>query len=406
LTIETDGKMNLCWNNVRTESFISTRTAGCILLIASLTQSAFTESQYIVKGTVATTSIYRPGAKEVWDVKQYRFEVYVNGKQWRIDLYQTDQTNNITRRTVGSENGKEIVHLAVSSLGPSFVIVEPQPFPVGNNIPAFVHLWLMYASGSFFTNGTRDDVPPIHEYAYYLRRPDVDLPKEQSTVVLNDQEPRLPRFVAFYNGKLEGGALQTQNGGHFQVSDDFYTNAMYEAWDFKTVGKVQLPCKMRFQYFLPNGRGLHANPLSVLHLCEAQVNSIDDKCPVELTKITLPDQYVSNDLRVKVPPSTNVVIIGGVTLPPNHGQHPTYTSRNFSKIPTLKELNQFLAAGGNRYMRPQLEHKNMIRIILGVSAILPLAVLLMLAIKSRTHRTAKDRKRAGPTLTQEPNKME
>ena len=313
--------------------------AGCILMLLGLSQSAFGQTQYIVKGTVADTA-YRPWREEVVDSKQYRFEIFVNGKQWRIDLYRTDLTNNIDRRTVGSENGKEIVHLAVNNRGPSFVLVEPKSYPVGQNIPAFVHLWLMYASGSFLANGTRDRVTPIHEYAYYNERPQVIPPDVQATVVLNEQEPRLPRFVEFYRGTLQDGAMQKKSGKPFMAQTDFWTNAMYEAWDFKTVGKLQLAGRMRFRYFLPT-EGKNGNPLSVEYLCEAQVDSMDDKCPVGLTTITLPAGYVSHDLRVKaLPIPDRTIMINGILLHNSKiGGPPTYNGQDFSNVPTLEEIS-------------------------------------------------------------------
>jgi hypothetical protein len=356
------------------------------MLLHGIAEVASGQIQYIVKGTVADTS-YRPWRQEVVDCKRYRFEIFVNGKQWRIDLYRTDLTNNITRRTVGSENGKEIVHLAVNNRGSSFVLVEPKPYPVGWNTPAFVHLWLMYASGSFLTNGTREDVTPIHEYAYYNVRPEVVPPNVQATVVLNEQEPRLPRFVVFYRGTLQDGALQRLSGKHFMAQTDFWTNAMYEAWDFKTVGKLELAGKMRFRYFLPT-EGTNGNPLLVEYLCEAQVDSMDDKCPAALSTITLPARYVSTDLRVKAPPISNRVARVHGILMTNMGSSPTYNGKDFSKVPTLAQFNKYMAAGGRAGLAK--EHARMARIVLGISIILPLAVLVVRTIRLTKFKAKKD----------------
>ncbi len=365
---------------------LSIMAVNCALLLLLMTRSALGQTQYVVKGTV-TDRFYNPPSQDEQEVRRYRFEVFVRGEQWRIDLYQMDVTNNIVRRTVGSDNGMEIVHLAVNNRGPSFVLVEPQPFPVGWNTPAFVHLWMMYASASYFTKGNREEEPPIYQYAYCNMRPEVDLPNELVAVLLNEHEPKLPRLEVFYEGKPPNGAVQKQFGASFQSSRDLYTNALYEASDYKTAGRLQLPGKIRFQYFLSKTDGRNPNGKSVLYSCEAEVDSIDDRCPVELTTITLPAHYVANDLRVSAAAVSNMIAS-------THGANKrsssfTYNGTDFSKIPTLKDLNKFTVTGGSVGLVN--EHKRMVRIILGISTILPLTVLVLLAFKPKKNTAAKDR---------------
>lgn len=361
--------------------------AGGLLLLQMITRSALGQPQYIVKGTV-TDRFYNPPSQDAQETNQYRFEVFVTGKHWRIDLYQMKLTNNITRRTVGSENGNEVVHLAVNNRGPSFVLVEPEPYPVGNNVPAFVHLWLMYASGSFFANGIKDEEPPIYKYAYCNMRPELDLPNEQVAVLLNEQEPKLPRYIAFYDGKLPNVSLQKQLGTSPQMPDDFYTNAIYEASDFNTVGKLQLPSKFDFRYFLPKTDGRNLDGKSVWYSCEAEVDSIDDECPKELAAIALPAHYVSQDLRVKVVATSNSVArLHGMSRT-NSSFSFTYNGTDFSNVPTLAELNKFMAMRG--HMRREDKHTGAVRIALAISTILPLAVLLVRTLRPKKNPTGED----------------
>jgi hypothetical protein len=381
LQCKTNLKMFRKSANVR----LSAVTAGCVVLMLMTTRSALGQIQYVVKGTV-TDRFYNPSSQVVQEAHRYQYEVFVSGKQWRIDLYQTDLTNNITRRTIGSDNGEEVVHLAVNNRGPSFVLVEPQRFPVGWNTPAFVHLWLMYASGSFFTNGVEGIEPPIYRYAYCNMRPEVDLPNEQVIVQLNGQEPKLPRLVVFYEGRFPNTALQEQSGASSQLPDDCYTNAIYEASDFKTVGKLQLPTKIRFKYFLDKTDGRNLNHNSLMYSCEAEADSINDKCPAGMTTITLPAHYVAYDLRISAASISN--LNASLHGPPKRGNSPTYNGNDFSRTPTLKELNKFIAAGGRVGLAN--EHKRMVRIVLGISVTLPLALLLIRTFRLKKVGAAKD----------------
>jgi hypothetical protein len=343
-----------------------------VLILLLAVRPGFGQIEYTVKGTIKD-SWFKAWSPELQQVKQYRFEVFVKGKQWRIDLFQTDVTNNIVRRTVGSEDGTNIIHLEVNNRGSSFVLVEPEVFPVGKNVPAFVHLWLTYASSPYFVNRTGNRLPPIYEYAYYNNRPKMELPEQKASFVIGDGLPRLPQFLTFFAKNLESTSHQ-QTDLSSSATENFYTNAVYETSEFQRAGKLQLPGRMRFQYFLPNSDDNH---LSVLYSSEAQVDSVSDKCSEDAISFPLPRRFVAKDLRLENEGSIGVARQNGSS---SLNKPVSYTNRKFTKVPTLDEFAKFQSTS-----RSVLEAKRRFWMLV-FFAFINLAFLSFLVIRSVLRR--------------------
>jgi len=267
---------------------------------------------------------------KVFEFEERPFSVSVQGENWMITVGSAVATN-IGGGTVGSANATDIIHMRYGKTDPVIVIVESNSFPTGFNLPVVPHLWIMFASGTFFEQWKGGPIPAMHKYAYihYDKPRGRPVFAEQNvTAVFNESLPKLPSFIRFYNN---GWSDPMGTNGPRRLRRPFengYVNATYEATDWLTAGDLKLPGSCVFRQFFPDFNGGSSNATYVGMICEAKVALVKDKCSQQPLQIDLPNSfYAALDHRLENASNAVVAV--------------EYTSGNFKRLPSPQELQDF-----------------------------------------------------------------
>ena len=119
-----------------------------------------------------------------------------------------------------------------------------------------------------------------------------------------------------------------------------YTNSIYEASDYRAVGKLQIPWHIRFESYLPRPNGTSSNDLTVLYACEITLEAASDECPAYPLRLQLPSQFVGTDLRMEGG-ATNY--LGNARGKMRMSRNVSYNGGDFTAVPTLAELRKYQA---------------------------------------------------------------
>lgn len=333
-----------------------------VLLLLFLCRIGRADVQYTVRGIV-TDRAYQPWSSTVLHSETYDFEVYVLEKAWRINLHRRGTTNNALVRSVGSEDGTNTVYLDITRRGPSRVVVDPHIVPIGRNVPAFVHLWVVYASSQFFAESHEQLLHPVFQYAYCSTRPEEEFPEQMALVELGGGAAKLPRLLIF---------LENQTPLDAQI----YTNGLYRTSDYRTIGKTELPGKMEFFYYLPPSDDVSPTNSLELYSCQATIISTEDSCLASAIPFTLPARFVAQDLRIKSTGNSSN----------KHGQIsrvPTYNWRDFSRVPTSTQLGVFQTTEKSVW-RGKILRRKQLTILTGLVIG---SLLIVFILKGRSHRS-------------------
>jgi hypothetical protein len=315
-------------------------TAISLLALFLASHEAGAQVQYRLSGSAEHWK-HQPWSTNVLQHEAFQFEVLVRDEKWRINAWRSDITNAGTMYSVGSETGEEVAHLVLPEGPESFLFVEPGAFPTGQHMPVIVHLWMAYASAAYFATNTSAFLPPIDRYAYDRQVPrQTDILRDEAVrLQLNEDAPKLPRYLALYVNGLQNapGRAESRWPPPFQNG---YTNSIYEASDYRAVGKLQIPWHIRFESYLPQSKGTSSNDLTVLYACEITLEAASDECPAYPLRLQLPSQFVATDLRMDDGPTN---YLGNLRGKMRMSRNVSYNSGDFSAVPTLAELRKYQA---------------------------------------------------------------
>ncbi len=298
----------------------------------------FSASQYEIDGKFG--EVFMSSRKVPGEAVQGRFKVFVKGGRWLIQFIKTDEADKpVEKEWVGSNNGAEIIDLAVSmrtnlvrvlppgtKLGapepagskPKLVPMRPLPVAtvVSNTVPVtfwdrplISHLWLMLASRCYFDSLATNRLTPVYSYtACVLGDPARTL---QADWIWMAGSNSLPLRVVYYNGggfydmTTNLGAIFTAYQPPFSAG---FTDAVYTVTGVTNVAGSSFPSGFIFEEFRPAGPTVY--DLWVCKRAEATVTAVKTACDEGSFWPPIPEdtRTVVNDFRlVRAQPPTRLL---------------------------------------------------------------------------------------------------
>jgi hypothetical protein len=181
-----------------------------------------------------------------------RFRVLVKGRGWLIQVAdQHEFSRQDVIREVGSLDGAEIYEL-ISPVEPNTRLrytasISSYAVPVGNTDASFIgSLWLMFASGSYFSSLATDQLTPVYDYnASAPGNPTLTRTAHWS---LLDGTGSLPSQVAYFDR-------------------DGSTGAVYQVTGATNIAGMVLPLGFHFERFGRSGKTVDAIVTNVQPIC-------------------------------------------------------------------------------------------------------------------------------------------
>jgi hypothetical protein len=260
------------------------RFAVVVIAVLSSTVCVYSH-EYEIDGNIELR-LFRAD-RSVWKVFNGNFRVFVDGRQWLIQSTEVNDFGIPLRREVGTTNGTELFEtvkpyqpfidppiaetLSISTRTNSLAI-RPMAFAVPNGIPvgtldsSFVgHLWLMFASGSYFASAESGKLTPVYDYsASALGDPSLQVPASWES--LNGPEA-LPSKVVYYGSDLAPVAI-------------------YSVSETTNIGTLTVPTRFKFD-----------QPKTHYKEVNVAVNSVRGECSRQDFKPKLGEQIVIADFR-------------------------------------------------------------------------------------------------------------
>jgi hypothetical protein len=217
------------------------------MLMAAATAVSGRAAEYEVTGNIRETIVQNGNRGDLCCTNG--FTVFVRDGAWLIRTFETNTIGAVMKREFGSTNGRDIYGITVSSQpaapanpagtnspGPANVR-RPQPYnlaeitttgiPVGNlDKDMHAHLWLMFASQSYWTHLTTNRLTPVYNF--------------------NAAAPLNPNLTVEGTWDLLGGPGSLPREARY-LGQWGETNGLYRVTGTNLVGGVLIPSSFFFE---------------------------------------------------------------------------------------------------------------------------------------------------------------
>jgi hypothetical protein len=207
------------------------------------------------------------------------FNIRVEGCSWRIRTRRDDESVDFFE--VGSVGGNEIYLLAshtnatlmaakhirektVDELDQAFGQITLGEVPHFKSAEQVGMIWLAYASSCYFKSRTNHQIEPVFWFGgqYFFNR-GLTLPGDWT---IDSVPPYLPIHVVYFNDGFLRGLDKASLPKVIPLEGVYskgYTNAVFEASGYKTVGAYRIPDAFSLKIYRPKSQGTSASELNL-----------------------------------------------------------------------------------------------------------------------------------------------